>query len=174
MIDMTKLESIEKLRELACDINGSEIVDHMQLYPSCVFDGAWLDSWHCEFDRVLEALEREIAEKYMLLPVDADGVPIHVGDHMQATDDVDEDGKPYRQLVTGYTMSLPDGNGKLWFTDDDGVSYDPRYSCHVKPDPVKELLCDMIHEYGCTDALTEAVAEKYAERIRELMEVDDG
>ena len=74
------VESIEKLRDLAADINGNEIIDHMQLYPSCVFDGAWLNSWHHAFDRELEALEREIAERYMELPVDMDGLPWHIGD----------------------------------------------------------------------------------------------
>ena len=60
------LESLEKLRELAADINASEIVDHMELYPSCVFDGAWLDAWHDEFYRAIDRLESEIAERYML------------------------------------------------------------------------------------------------------------
>ena len=74
------MEIIEKLRELAADINSNEIIDHMQLYPSCVFDGHWLDSWHDEFDRLVDEVEREIERDYMRLPVDADGVPIRCGD----------------------------------------------------------------------------------------------
>ena len=34
--------------------------------------------------RHADEIEAEIAEKYMLLPVDADGVPIHVGDEMKS------------------------------------------------------------------------------------------
>ena len=80
------LESIEKLRELAADINAREIVDHMELYPSCVFDGHWLDAWHREFDKLLEAIQAEVDSKYMLLPVDADNVPLRIGDDVVSLD----------------------------------------------------------------------------------------
>ena len=59
---MTELESLEKLRELATDVNKSEIKDHDALYSL----DQWLDAWHRAFGKALEALEREIAEKYML------------------------------------------------------------------------------------------------------------
>ena len=154
------LESIEKLRELACDINGNEIVDHMQLYPSCVFDGAWLNSWHCKFDRELEALEREIADKYLLLPVDADGVPIHVGDKVKCkfNDDVRE---------VGYV-------GKCGFHEETHHYFDAENFTHVKPDPVKELLRQYRNEleeliqggFGNVDSLT----DDFAARIREAVE----
>ena len=83
---MTKLESLDQLRDLAADINANEIIDHMELYPSCVFDGHWLDAWHRQFDKLLEAIQTEIDSRYMLLPMDADGVPIHVGDYLRFCD----------------------------------------------------------------------------------------
>lgn len=54
------LGSLDKLRELAADINAKEIIDHMTLYPSCTFDGHWLDSWHMEFGRLLDAIQAEV------------------------------------------------------------------------------------------------------------------
>ena len=56
------MESIDKLREWAQNDNT--------LIP-------------CNKVReIADEIEREIAERYMLLPVDADGVPIHVGDEV--------------------------------------------------------------------------------------------
>lgn len=155
------LESIEKLRELACDINGNEIVDHMQLYPSCVFDVTWLDSWHCEFDRELEALEREIAERYMELPVDADGVPIHLGDEL------DNINKSERYKVT----SIGD-NGYIRIYSDTGWIHSSQCR-HVKPDPVKELLEKLVRDVRGSYYLTaeqDRWVDECAERIREAVE----
>ena len=165
MIDMTKLESIEKLRELACDINGSEIVDHMQLYPSCVFDGAWLDSWHCEFDRVLEALEREIAEKYMELPVGADGVPIHVGDILKSK----YAPKPFEvesmELSSTWTVWDKENGATRW----------PGECRHVKPRTVEDVLEEALYKaanldrrdgYWPSAADVTNIVEKYAGELR--------
>jgi hypothetical protein len=58
------MESIEKLRELAADINSTEIIDHISVYPCCKLRGDWLDSWHSEFDRLCDEIEREISEHY--------------------------------------------------------------------------------------------------------------
>ena len=151
------MESIDKLRDLAADINGNEIIDHMQLYPSCVFDGAWLDSWHHAFDRELEALEREIAERYMELPVDADGVPIHPGNYVLL------DGK----------------GGEVWLVGcrdvmcSDGMSYTASALNRVKPDPVKELLEEFAAAIKIRDGFNDAtndVITEYAARIREAVE----
>ena len=56
------LESIEKLREFI----GDYFVNSGQAYLQGL--------------AIAGSIEREIAERYMLLPADADGVPIHVGD----------------------------------------------------------------------------------------------
>ena len=58
------IESIEKLREFIDD----QFVSSGQAYLQGM--------------AIAGSFEREIAERYMLLPVDADGVPIHVGDVM--------------------------------------------------------------------------------------------
>ena len=91
-----------------------------------------------------------IEQRYMPLPLDADGVPWHIGDEIEGHGVL-------------HSMSV-NRHGWSFF----GTAIDPAIHRHVKPDPLKELLCDMIHEYGSTDALTETVADKYADCIREL------
>ena len=71
------MESIKRLRELAADINSTEIIDHLDVVGKFMLHADWLDSWHKAFDNACKAIEDEIAEKYMRLPVDADGIPIH-------------------------------------------------------------------------------------------------
>lgn len=146
------LESIEKLRKLAVDINAREIVDHMELYPSCVFDGHWLDAWHREFDRLLEDIQAEVGERYMLLPVDADGVPIHCGERMKL--DNGHEGEVWLIGAQDIMMS-------------DHTCFDWAKSRHAKPDAVRELLLDF---YGDTHGITaeerDELVDEYAERIR--------
>lgn len=88
-------------------------------------------------DKVFEIankIEREIAEKYMLLPVDADGVPIHVDDEM-----TDKDSIPY--IVTSVSAT------RVYCKD--GSWVEPSDSHHVNPDPVKELLEKLVRDvYG--------------------------
>ena len=59
------MESIEKLRDWSHDVCGD-----------CECDK--------EIQQIADEIEREISERYMLLPVDADGVPIHIGDELDA------------------------------------------------------------------------------------------
>lgn len=164
------MESIEKLRELAADINASEIVDHMKLYPSCVFDGAWLDAWHDEFNRVIDRLESEIAERYMLLPVDADGVPIHVGDELCGY------GRPKGGVQVAMVSEScvivredwndnPAKHGLLWAADE---------VRHVKQRTVEDVLREFGDWYvhvkgGCDEP---GVIADYAAELRDLMGVD--
>lgn len=79
------MKSIEKLREVAeyIYINNMQIIDHLDVIGSFMLRPEWLDSWHSEFDRLCDEIEREVAERYMELPVDADGVPIHCCERMR-------------------------------------------------------------------------------------------
>ena len=38
-----------------------------------------------DLEQIVVEIEAEIEEKYILLPVDADGVPIHLGDNLKST-----------------------------------------------------------------------------------------
>ena len=133
------MKSIEKMREWA---NSGKLYDNATRFVLHFAD----------------EIEAELAENYMLVPKDADGVPVHVGD--------------MREWNGGRYEVMAVDKEHVWFDFDPLTPFKADLCRHVKPDPLKELLCDMIHEYGSTDALAEAVAEKYAERIRELKEVD--
>lgn len=136
------MESIEKLRDelRICEITGSR--------PTIAFVAQCADE-----------IEREVAERYMLLPVDADGVPIRCGDE-----------------VTADTL----GNGKWsvfavasdYWVDVDGYTHNPYATHHVNPRTIEDVLRDLVDGIGSVDfdALT-AIGEA-ADEIRELMEVD--
>ena len=174
---MSEIKALEKLRELACDINGQEIIDHMQLYPSCVFDGIWLDSWHREFDRLANAIQAEVDERFMELPMDADGVPIKPGDIMQFRDDA-----PVRVDSIGNSKCYVGDFG--WFGGNGGFYGKGTLKCcrHVKPRTLEDVLND------CADEISEKrgiapelnrdtptrneIVDKYAAEIRELLRGD--
>lgn len=143
------MESIEKLREFIDD----QFVCSGQAYLQGM--------------AIAGSIEREIAERYMLLPVDADGVPIHPGNR------VEMDGKGGEVWLVGTTDVMCSG----------GMSYRAVAVNHAKPDPLKELLSELANEVweaSCTcqttwsDSGLDGIEERYAERIRELMEVRDG
>lgn len=52
-----------------------------------------------ELDGIAERIEKEVSERYMELPVDADGVPIRVGDVMEFS--AFEIEKPVTRMVDG-------------------------------------------------------------------------
>ncbi|MBQ6411165.1 MAG: hypothetical protein IJI16_04365, partial [Atopobiaceae bacterium] len=67
------MEGIEKLRTAARNMaKGRNLEEHEECNLLLV---------------IADEIEREIAEKYMELPVDTDGVPIKPGDIMQFRDD---------------------------------------------------------------------------------------
>lgn len=120
-----------------------------------------------ELIKLTDEIEREIAEKYMELPVDADGVPIHMGDAM-------DDGKVAKLVISDdgehsvYVYKLPNVQHELYCYE----------TAHVKPDPLKELLSELandVWEASCTcqttwsDSGLDGIEERYAERIRELL-----
>lgn len=163
------MESIEKLRELAADINATEITDHLDVVGKCRFHAEWLNSWHEAFDAACDGIEREIAETHVLLPLDADGVPIHVGDvvefgetrnkgnvkalneHMAIVMHVDSDYTNYAKY------------GLLWSAD----------ACtHVKPRTIEDVLQEFGDWYahtkgGCDE---DGIIAEYADELRELIE----
>lgn len=139
------IESIEKLREFVDD----QFVCSGQAYLQGM--------------AIAGSIEREIAERYMLLPVDADGVPIRCGDE-----------------VTADTL----GNGRWsvfavasdYWVDVDGYTHKPCATRHVTPRTIEDVLTDFANEVarqGHQIGLTgHELTMRYAAEIRELMEVD--
>lgn len=94
----------------------------------------------------LDAIEQAIADRYMELPLDADGVPIHVGDDL--------------------------GVGMALYVSDDGVCIGGN-SCgfweatslrHAKPVTVEDVLLDA--------GVSVAAVSDVAAEIRELLEME--
>jgi len=167
------MKSIEKLRELAEDINSTEIIDHISVYPCCKLRGDWLDSWHSEFDRLCDEIEREISERYMLLPVDADGVPIH----------------PRDEVDTSMGEKGPIGHLEYWYPNHwvavieykpgQFTRYDPAAISHVKPRTIEDVLREFRFDanlvygnpnIGGEDRADElaALVSKYADELRQI------
>lgn len=90
-----------------------------------------------ELIKLTDAIEREIAEKYMLLPVDALGVPIHVGDVVSL-----KGGEPFEVGGVRDTKTQ-------WhvFPYDYQRWYAPLDLYHVEPNPIKELLEEFLCGY---------------------------
>ena len=110
------MESIEKLRE------------SISAYAAeC--DEEWLY-------RLADEIEREIADKYMLLPVDCEGVPIHIGDYISCGSGEHD--------ACGVIDSMEYSHGTWCAIDEWDVTFDWSRARHVKPRTIE----DVLREYG--------------------------
>ena len=95
---------------------------------------------------------------YVKLPLDADGVPIHIGDEMALQHEVKE--KPY--VVQSLTW-----DGEDWyFTSDEGFFNACGWE-HYHESTVEDVLCELLNEYregGCT--LEETLLSDFAAKLR--------
>ena len=99
--------------------------------------------------RIADEIEREIAERYMELPVDSDGVPIRVGDKLI--------------LDNGYHPPMEVEVQPL-------TTYQPSCYRHVKPRTIEDVLTELV-EFATNGTnmpdYEEAIA-KYADELREM------
>lgn len=122
-----------------------------------------IDEMHDNFMRAEEDLKREIAERYMLLPVDADGVPIH----------------PRDEVDTSMGEKGPVGHLEYWYPDHwvavieykpgQFTRYDTAAIYHVKPRTIEDVLKAFFHDAldadaFCTVRLDDVLA-KYADEL---------
>ena len=143
------LESIEKMRDY-------------------ISTNQRMRGWKDSLSDIADEIEREISEKYMLLPVDADGVPIRVGDEMCC----------HKHGITSMEV-LAVSDVHFWWLGETGVYPSIAESFHhVKPDPVKELLEEFSGiwkaavEVRSGESLRkrgEQLVEEYAAKIREAV-----
>ena len=156
------MKSIEKLRKMAMDFRSDVYKRDEADYVG----------------EIADEIEAEIAERYMQLPVDADGLPIHMGDAIE--------GKPLfdnatvRGTVCAYHIHDDDEPGTVYIkvkpTEDTWTIKELRFErCrHVMPDPLKELLEELVNHVTPDVEWEPELFDGYAQRIRELMEVDNG
>lgn len=121
--------------------------------------------------KMCDEIEAEIERDYMKLPVDADGVPIHVGDVMKLKQGDERIGTvtAVGKRVEARAWVLPDGKNV-------SISYIASGIKHVKQRPIEDVLREFAekavcgNQYGSLYADEEEIA-KYADELRELMEV---
>lgn len=115
---------------------------------------------HDKIDKMVREAQRELDNRYQLLPLDADGEIIHVGDKMFCDDDV--------FVVCG--VGRENGVAAVYYTEEGGYNAYFASVCHHYHKPtVEDLLKRFGAIYGATniDDLDSLVA-KYAETIKGL------
>lgn len=138
---MSEIKAVKRLRGLA-----KEVVDMR---------------WGVEFDRAIDALEAEVADRFMELPVDADGVPIHIGDTLEHV--------PGGWAFTADMLEIDRWGVHVRMN---GQSRIPCECCrHVKPRTIEDVLRDCCNEWNehLGDDWEHGVYAKYADELRELM-----
>lgn len=144
------MKSIEKLRTAARNMAKGRNLEH---HEECNL-----------LLRIADEIEAEIAERYMKLPVDADGVPIHEGDLM--------DSNAFGVVeVEGFIH----GAVAFWIYDPQPahVATSPANLLHHKPRTLENVLEDMLIEKDETDLCSMGLIAKYAAEIRELLGVSE-
>ena len=119
---------------------------------------------------IADEIEAEIAERFMELPVDADGVRVEIGDRLH------EHENGYEFTVDGLKIW---GNDREWWAYQENGIQAPVYRCtNIKSRTIEDVLRDVWKEaidYAKSDMWRnpdEAFAER-ADEIRELMGVDE-
>lgn len=127
-----------------------------------------------KFDALADEIEAEIEERYILLPLDADGVPIRVGDVLESR------ANGYDGTLTVFSV----GNGIVvgdhdieWIMQNPGKWFHVASFCtHIKPRTLEDVLSDFAVTLTKASDKTNGVAkavDEYAKEIRELMGVDE-
>ncbi|MBQ9020576.1 MAG: hypothetical protein IJ113_00975 [Eggerthellaceae bacterium] len=118
------------------------------------WDDKALAMYYAALDRAhSNEIEAEIEREWMRLPVDADGVPIRVGDTM--TDGVK------RRVVLAVSADS-------WQGDDSYYGYSPTSFRHVKPRTVEDVLAEFAGDVR-NGKWSLDMEQRYADEIRELM-----
>jgi hypothetical protein len=158
------MESIEKAREAI----RKDAFTNANL--SKAFNMGGSSEYADTIEGVFNAIEAEIAERYIELPMDADGVPIHIGDSLAS----DEYGG---ERFVCFGLNVDGKSGKNYWTvgmDYNSYSNTSEYASamrchHVKPRTVEDVLYECFHDCMYKYPLgIEPIISKYAAEIREL------
>ena len=158
------MESIEKLRESLKDCTRETGVEPNQ------FGTYWITARAC--DMLIDEIEAEIESRYMLLPVDADGVPIRIGDTVREMDDC----VPMKVMSLTFYEDCVDVNA---------CGMNPKLLFHVNPRTIEDILADFAKDVNASkfDFLSADGQQAYkkrllaainetADEIRELIKVN--
>lgn len=122
-----------------------------------------VSGWMTALSRIADEIEAEIAERYMELPVDADGVPIRVYDKLIA----------YNKHFSVEGI----GNGTVIYLAEDGELgelFNTAATIHVKPRTLEDVLREFAEDAVCCNQFGSLYADEkriaeYADEIRELL-----
>ena len=118
---------------------------------------------HPELMAIVDEIQRGVSERYIELPVDKNGEPWT----LDTEEFLDDTGNML--CFSGLRVNI---KGE-WLVQSNCTWLDPHDCLRIRSRTIEDVLCDMIHEYGSTDALTETIAAKYAAELRGMMEADD-
>lgn len=114
--------------------------------------------------------QQYIDEHYLLLPVDADGVPIHVGDELRGYGL--QDGGAIVKALNGTMVIVGRLEGGENYAKS-GLLWSASETRHYNPRTVEDVLVDMLETaVGYSDAHTTVAlgaVERYAAEIRDLL-----
>ena len=171
---MSEIKALEKLRECANHESAGFFVNLEQTFGLHRYkcgDSTVKPNGGMILNSIADAIESEIAERFIELPVDADGVSIRVGDKLECH------ANGYDGAFTVFAIGNDTvvGNHDIeWIRDNPSKWFHVASFCyHVKPrtleDVLKELACDVRKEWIENAPLAEHVYSEYADEIRELM-----
>ena len=162
------LESIKKLRKKLEEDTAGDFV-----FTTCPEQhgfgaGATIEN----YEAIADEIEREVAERYVELPKDADGEYVHVGDVMESGD-----GDVFTVSSVDYGLHPSNGRGKFWMLWNEGADfYECAYECrHHKQPTVEDVLYESLKHFGAVEERTPEVEEWLHEQARrlQLREVDE-
>lgn len=138
------------------------------------------EAYYDAIDECMDAIEREVAERFMELPVDSEGVPIHYGDSLSYCG---EHGGTVTCKVSNMEYRERSYGEADWLVNVAGWVF-PGDAHHVKPRTLEDVLASyrfdarniyedpMLNGNQRVDEL-EALDGKVAAEIRELMGVSE-
>ena len=175
------IEAIEKIRNWSTYFDNTWIAENGGLtsiingYPE---DGEEARNMGVIWRELADEIEREIDNRYLELPLDADGVPLRIGDEVRIIRDM-----PRVKLSMDKVYTVRGISSKIVWLDENALSiYQKNVYAHEVRHAnrtIKDVLLDFLeafdewddNSYGehRYDALEELLA-KYAAKIRELKE----
>ena len=165
------MESIEKLRMWSHRYDNGWIQEDGSIVITTDTHGVCYGENYGESIRaMIDEIEAEIVERYIELPVDADGVPIRVGEDVVRTND-------RSQLETVCVIGI--GGRSVFFKHDGRIKQNVAHNLHhAKPctleDVLREFTDEVIEWSGYSgpvsgDRTWSGMAAKYVDEIRELL-----
>ena len=113
----------------------------------------WTPKHKVELDSIADRIEAELAERYVALPIDADGVPIRVGDEMACINNGEH-------CPVEYIVLTEDG----WEVDGES----PASMRHYYTPTVEDMLREFALKVAGKECITmrQSVVDEYAAKLR--------